>query len=530
VPALPPADAARLEQSGFGFAAPGTGLDWDSWIDQARTSANPEVRAQYDALVELAGGRTDNVAIKQVMSRYLELQRAETASERDAALRGWADQIGTAVQANPALGNLATATTQALADVGSNPALQGTDWGPSLSAALATPRLAAAFAQGVGQGVFAGAKDMVVGVAMLAGQLVQYGADNSVLGNAGDLVRGVTGALPGWADSILPSAARGQASNEALRAMGANVGQYLSQVAADPGKLRADVIAAIDGAWDSLKGSHAAAAAQGSEAEARWWGETVGRITFEVGATLVPVTKLGLAGKIADAAGDLGRAAGGVVDLSRISSLVQSGTRLARQVLLGGNADEAAQALAALNRIDTAALPADQARAIGNMREGLSEALEIAAPRNGTLGNPAAIYSGFGELNARQTRLLEMLPGDGARITIPRGDISINDIAALTARTNEEFAIFTNGSRRMVLRGNEGRIVIPADLLRQLQSEGWRWSAHTQPGIEPFQRVASASDQNVLRALGQEQSVILNSRGDRNVFTQNDISLLQIDR
>ena len=530
-PALPPEQASRLEQSGFGFAEPGRGLEWDAWIDQARTSTNPQVRAQYDALVELAGGRTDNTAIKEVMSRYAALQRAQTASERDAALRGWADQVGTAVRGNPALGSLATTATQQLAGIGSNPALQGTEWGRSLSAALATPRLALAFTEGVGQGIFNGAKDMVVGAAMLAGQLVQYGADNSVLGNAGDLLRGVTGELPGWVNAILPSAERGAASNEALRAMGANVGQYLAQVAANPGKLQADVITAIDGAWDSLKASHAAAAAQGPEAEARWWGETVGRVTFEVGSTLVPVTKLGLAGKLADAAGDLARTVDGALDLSRLGNLVTGGNRLARQLLAGGNADEAARALAALERVDTARLPATQARALTDMRESLSEALEIAAPRgNGTLGNPAAIHAGFGELNARQTRLLEMLPGDGDLITIPRGDISINDIAALTAHTREEFAIFTNGARRIVLRGNEGRIEIPAGLREQLVSEGWRWSAHTQPGIEPAKILASGDDQNVLRALGQEQSVILNSRGDRNVFTQDDISLMRFDR
>jgi hypothetical protein len=80
------------------------------------------------------------------------------------------------------------------------------------------------------------------------------------------------------------------------------------------------------------------------------------------------------------------------------------------------------------------------------------------------------------------------------------------------------------------LHGNEGKIETNADLRDQLVSERWHWSAHTYPGVEASPRLASAGDQNVLRVLGQQQSVILNSRGDRNVFTQNDISLLQIDR
>jgi hypothetical protein len=63
----------------------------------------------------------------------------------------------------------------------------------------------------------------------------------------------------------------------------------------------------------------------------------------------------------------------------------------------------------------------------------------------------------------------------------------------------------------MVLRGDKTSIALDAELVSQLKSEGWRWSAHTQPGLEARHAIASASDQNVLKVLGQEQSLILNS-------------------
>jgi hypothetical protein len=51
-----------------------------------------------------------------------------------------------------------------------------------------------------------------------------------------------------------------------------------------PEQVGADIRAVISAQWSKLEASHAAAAAQGPEAEARWWGQTVGRIGFEVAA------------------------------------------------------------------------------------------------------------------------------------------------------------------------------------------------------------------------------------------------------
>jgi hypothetical protein len=166
--------------------------------------------------------------------------------------------------------------------------LGNTEWGASLQKVLDTPGTAKAFREGINEGIINGAKDMVVGIATLAGTAVQYGADKTV-GGAGDALRGITGKMPGWLDAIVPSEKRGNVSDAALGRLGSNIGNYVSSRSQNPNLLTSDVKNAISSAWGSLKADHAKAAAQGPKEEARWWGETIGRVTFEVAATVVPV-------------------------------------------------------------------------------------------------------------------------------------------------------------------------------------------------------------------------------------------------
>jgi hypothetical protein len=170
-----------------------------------------------------------------------------------------------------------------------------TEWGASLQKVLDTPGTAKTFREGINEGVINGGKEMVVGIAKLAGSAAQYGADKT-LGGAGDALRGITGKMPGFLEAIVPSAKRGDASDAALGRLGSNIANYVSSRSQNPNLLTSDVKNAINSAWGSLKADHAKAAAQGPQEEARWWGETIGRVTFEVAATVVPVA--GAVGKV----------------------------------------------------------------------------------------------------------------------------------------------------------------------------------------------------------------------------------------
>ncbi len=316
-PAAPPSPPASdsagktaLGRTGLSFATGPTSQTQNQWIDAARTSASPETRAQYDMMVRLSGGRSDNAAIREVMDRYHALGTAQDAASRIAAEKGWFDQLTGALNRFDPVNQLLTLAQPQIAALAKDAGLARTPWGASLQKVLDTPGSIAAFNGGLRAGVLEGAKEMVTGLAAMAGKAVQYGADKGILGDAGDALRSVTGKLPGWLDAIVPSDDRGKASDQALQGIGTAIGGYLTSRAGNPGQIGTDIKHAIGGAWDGLKASHAAAARQGPEAEARWWGETIGRVTFEVASTFVPVA--GQAGKVGKGAQAADKLADGV--------------------------------------------------------------------------------------------------------------------------------------------------------------------------------------------------------------------------
>ena len=93
-------------------------------------------------------------------------------------------------------------------------------------------------------------------------------------------------------------------------------------------------------------------------------------------------------------------------------------------------------------------------------------------------------------------------------------------MAALTAYTDNEFALFTLGGRRIIVRGSKINLEIDKDITNRLLSQNWRWSAHTH--TETTDQVLMASglpgDRKVLTLFSQERSLILNSTGRRSVF------------
>ncbi|WP_221928398.1 LysM peptidoglycan-binding domain-containing protein [Pseudomonas kilonensis] len=149
---------------------------------------------------------------------------------------------------------------------------------------------------------------------------------------------------------------------------------------------------------------------------------------------------------------------------------------------------------------------------------------ELTIAANTATGQPAAISRGFGTLNSRQASILEELPEFGSN-TIAHKAFGQRDLAALTAATGDEFAMFSTGGRRLIFRGDVGSVPISPEMASRLSDRGWRWSSHTHPGFEAGVLRSSPGDQAVLRATGRNQSAIFNSMGQRGIFTPNGDSL-----
>lgn len=138
--------------------------------------------------------------------------------------------------------------------------------------------------------------------------------------------------------------------------------------------------------------------------------------------------------------------------------------------------------------------------------------------RNTARGKPGAITHFDLELNTRQNRLLEQLPEYNSRTTVPKSEASMTDLSALTAKTGDEFAMFTRENERLLIRGNRKMVNISLEEASELSRQGYIWSGHTHPGTDFHCLTASHGDVEILKCFHQEQSVIYNSVGEYNIF------------
>lgn len=133
-------------------------------------------------------------------------------------------------------------------------------------------------------------------------------------------------------------------------------------------------------------------------------------------------------------------------------------------------------------------------------------------------GNPNAILTFDTALNNRQQELLDSLPEYDSRVTVPRESVNMTDLAALTAKTGDEFAMFTKSNERLIIRGNSTMVNISVEQAKELAEKGYRWSGHTHPGIDLFCLEASKGDWLVFECFDQTSMVIYNSKGQYRRF------------
>lgn len=139
-------------------------------------------------------------------------------------------------------------------------------------------------------------------------------------------------------------------------------------------------------------------------------------------------------------------------------------------------------------------------------------------------GIPAWIAISGDPLNARQQRILDRLSNFDDRVEFNKRDVSMKDLAALTAHENVEFAMFTKGDKRLVIRGERNSVNFRYEDAEKFAEQGYRWSGHTHPGTEYEICFPSEGDRGILEIMtrtGQKYSVIYSSTGRKYVFSVN---------
>lgn len=137
-------------------------------------------------------------------------------------------------------------------------------------------------------------------------------------------------------------------------------------------------------------------------------------------------------------------------------------------------------------------------------------------------GNPNAIVHFGSDLTNRQKLLLDALPGYDSSVVVGKKNVNLADLSALTTVTGDEFALFTKGHERLVIRGNSRSVNVDLNRAKSLCDDGYKWSGHTHPGYDFNCLAASQGDYEILQCFSQQFSVIYNSKGEFLIFERTE--------
>lgn len=138
--------------------------------------------------------------------------------------------------------------------------------------------------------------------------------------------------------------------------------------------------------------------------------------------------------------------------------------------------------------------------------------------RNTAKGNPNAILQAGRPLNNRQQKLLDCLTGYDSKTIVSKKSVNMKDLSAMTAYTGDEFAMFTKGNKRLIIRGDSYTVNVDEEFAKELFKRGYKWSGHTHPGMDRNCLVSSPGDILILKAFRQKTSVIYNSKCQYELF------------
>lgn len=124
-------------------------------------------------------------------------------------------------------------------------------------------------------------------------------------------------------------------------------------------------------------------------------------------------------------------------------------------------------------------------------------------------------------LRKRQADLLEKVPKRNQWVELRKKQVGINDLAALTAYTGDEFAIFTGQNSKILIHGGT-KWYIPEDAWEIIKKNQYTWDAHSHPTFLTDPN-SSAEDRKTLKLFTwQKESYIIDLNGKVVKFTDSE--------
>ena len=155
------------------------------------------------------------------------------------------------------------------------------------------------------------------------------------------------------------------------------------------------------------------------------------------------------------------------------------------------------------------------------LNELFSESRTIASAESQYKEYLQLLKSGDVTLRKGHRELLNLVPNVGEWTELRNKQVNIQDLAALTASTGDEFALFGNGTSKILIHGGT-TWNIPEDAWEIIMSEQYEWQAHSHPTFYGKTQ-ASINDRNTLAMFTwQEKSSIIDLTGNVIEFTASE--------
>lgn len=125
----------------------------------------------------------------------------------------------------------------------------------------------------------------------------------------------------------------------------------------------------------------------------------------------------------------------------------------------------------------------------------------------------AGVRIGRYSLNERRQRLLRRVPLSGDFVKLEAGTLELMDLAYLSAKTGDEFAILRSKQEDVLFHGTAMNCRFMDELEEGLMTHRYELIGHSHPGeIEPE---PSLEDRSFLRKIGQRRSAVISGMTGR---------------
>ena len=134
----------------------------------------------------------------------------------------------------------------------------------------------------------------------------------------------------------------------------------------------------------------------------------------------------------------------------------------------------------------------------------------ILASAKSTRVSLAGVRIGRYELSERRKKLLSRVPNSGNYVRLKRNALELMDLAFLSAKTGDEFAILRGKHEDILFHGTPRWCCFCGVLEKEIKNHRYELVGHSHPGEDEPE--PSFEDRLFLREIGQKCSAVISAR------------------